>query len=246
MTAFSSDIRAIFPASDFLHIAQFASTETTRYYLNGVHVAPTPDGVHLVATDGLRMGVLRLPATEGYCAPNPVGATPAHIILSISNKAFLAALKATKKDAHWIVIRTETVEVRWMPSQATPAPGEVIDSGLVTQTFPASALLVDGTFPDWRRVVPSLDGAMLGSRASHVVSPHDDAPKARPVTYSGVDPAMFKGMTRAGEPCATFDWNGDGPLLVATQDPRFLGVVMPMRGGLSPDEMAARRAAVLG
>jgi hypothetical protein len=53
-------------------------------------------------------------------------------------------------------------------------------------------------------------------------------------------------MTRPGEPCATFDWNGDGPILVATQDPRFLGVVMPMREGLSPDDMAARRAAVLG
>ena len=246
MTTFSSDIRAIFPAVDFLHIAQFASSEETRYYLKGVHIAPTPDGAHLVATDGHRLGVLRLPATEGYCAPNPVGATPAHIILSIGNKAFRAALKATKRDAHWIVIRTETVEVRWMPSQATPAPAEVIDGGLVTQIFPASALLVDGTFPDWRRVVPSLDGPMLGSRATHIVSPHDDAPKARPVTYSGVDPALFKGMARAGEPCATFDWNGVDPLLVATQDTRFLGVVMPMWGGLSPDEMVARRAAVLG
>ena len=135
-----------------------------------------------------------------------------------------------------------------MPSQTAPAPApaEVIDGGLVTQTFPVSALLVDGTFPDWRRVVPSLDGVLLGSRATHIASPHDDAPKGRPVTYLGVDTALLKGMTRAGEPCATFDWNGDGPLLVATQDPRFLGVVMPMSGGLSPDDMAARRAAVLG
>jgi hypothetical protein len=107
-------------------------------------------------------------------------------------------------------------------------------------------LLVDGTFPDWRRAVPSLDGPVFGSRATHIVLPHDAALKGRPVTYSGVDPALFRGMTRPGEPCATFDWNGDGPILVATQDPRFLGVVMPMREGLSPDDMAARRAAVLG
>lgn len=246
MTAFSSDIRAILPAADFLHVAQFASSEETRYYLQGVHIAPTDGGMHLVATNGHRMGILRLPATEGYCAPNPVGATPSHIILSSINKAFLSAIKATKRETHFIVIRKETIEVRLVSSRSNWEPAEVIDGGLVTQTFPASALLVDGTFPDWRRVVPSLDGVMFGSRATHIVSPHDDAPRARPVTYSGVNPAMFKGMARAGEPAASFDWNGVDPLLVATQDPRFLGIVMPMRGGLSPDEMAGRRVSVLG
>ena len=245
MTTIASDIRAVFPAVDFLHIAQFASTEKARYYLHGVHIAPAPDGAHLVATDGHRMGVLRLLAIDGYCAPNPVGATPEHIILSNTNKAFLAAIKDTRRATHWIVIRAETVEVRMVMGQYVSAPAEVIDSGLVTQTFPASALLVNGTFPEWRRVIPNLDGLMFGSRATHVVSPHDDAPEGRPVTYSGVDLALFEGMARAGEETATFDWVGSGPILVATQDSRFLGVVMPRRDGLSPAEMAARRAAVL-
>lgn len=241
MTTFSPDIRAVFPAADFLHLAQFAITQMSRPYLHGVHIAPTTDGAHMVATDGHRMGILRLPATEGYCAPSPD-----HLILSHTNKAFMAALKDTRKYIHWVVIRTDTIEVRRTDEREGPAPSEVVDSGLVMQTFPAKALLVDGTFPEWRRVVPTLDGPTFGGRADGDAAPTPDYPKGRPVFYAGVNPALFKGMTRGGEPSVSFDWGGAGAVMVATDDPRFLGVVMPIRNGMSPNEIAARRAAVLG
>lgn len=40
------------------------STEETRYYLNGINLEFTPDGVTMAATDGHRMIVLRQPYGE--------------------------------------------------------------------------------------------------------------------------------------------------------------------------------------
>ena len=40
------------------------STEETRYYLNGINLEFTPDGVIMAATDGHRMIVLRQPYGE--------------------------------------------------------------------------------------------------------------------------------------------------------------------------------------
>jgi DNA polymerase III sliding clamp (beta) subunit (PCNA family) len=111
------------------------STEETRYYLNGVNLEFTPDGVVMAATDGHRMIVLRQPYGEHY-------ATGAHASVIVP-RDLVAKLK----------VKLRTLD------ETTLTIG---DDGKLTfehagEMFGGSR--VDGNFPDYRRVVPQdLDG----------------------------------------------------------------------------------------
>jgi len=108
------------------------SNEETRYYLRGVYIEPhAVAGVLLVATDGHRMVVIH--DETGFC-DKPV-------IVGLDKDA----LKATKKDKR-------EREARRVVSDAE---GEVwvndCHGGKLTYVKDP---IVDGTFPDWRRVLP--------------------------------------------------------------------------------------------
>jgi DNA polymerase III sliding clamp (beta) subunit (PCNA family) len=104
-------------ATDLLKAALVcASSEETRYYLRGVHLATSG---HMVTTDGHRMFVARL--TE----------RPAADVI-VPYDAVAAALKlagARCKDIEIDLAATRIGQIQFTP--------------------------VDGTFPDWRRVVPT-------------------------------------------------------------------------------------------
>jgi DNA polymerase III sliding clamp (beta) subunit (PCNA family) len=104
-------------ATDLLKAALVcASSEETRYYLRGVHLATSG---HLVTTDGHRMFVARLaerPATD----------------VIVPYDAVAAALKLA--GARCKEIEIDLAVNRIGQIQFTP---------------------VDGTFPDWRRIVPT-------------------------------------------------------------------------------------------
>ena len=112
------------------------STEETRYYLNGINLEFTPDGVVMAATDGHRMIVLRQPYGEH-------GATAAHASVIVP-RDLVAKLKANKRDGDAMTTLT------------------IGDDGRLTfehagESFGGSR--IDGTFPDYRRIVPQdLDG----------------------------------------------------------------------------------------
>ena len=93
-----------------------ASSEETRYYLRGVHLATSG---HMVTTDGHRMFVARL--TD----------RPAADVI-VPYDAVAAAIKMAGA-------RVEDIEVELLANRI----GQI-------QYTP-----VDGTFPDWRRVVPT-------------------------------------------------------------------------------------------
>ena len=111
------------------------STEETRYYLNGVNLEFTPDGVVMAATDGHRMIVLRQPYGEH-------GATAAHPSVIVP-RDLVAKLKVKHKTL-------DTTDLT------------IADDGRLTfehagESFGGSR--IDGTFPDYRRIVPQdLDG----------------------------------------------------------------------------------------
>ena len=113
------------------------STEETRYYLNGVNLEFTPDGVIMAATDGHRMIVLRQPYGEH-------GATGAH--------------------ASVIVPRDLVAKLQINPRMKTLDTTDLTigDDGRLTfehagESFGGSR--IDGSFPDYRRIVPQdLDG----------------------------------------------------------------------------------------
>jgi DNA polymerase-3 subunit beta len=113
------------------------STEETRYYLNGINLEFTPDGVIMAATDGHRMIILRQPYGEH-------AATGAHASVIVP-RDLVAKLKINP--------RMKTLDTTDLT---------IADDGKLTfehagEMFGGSR--VDGNFPDYRRVVPQeLDG----------------------------------------------------------------------------------------
>lgn len=116
--------------------SEFAiSTEETRYYLNGIylHVADVEGKEMLtaVATDGHRLARIRTPCPDG------ASGMPGIIV---PRKA-VAELARLAKDAEKGEI---TLEVSQAKIRATTGTGIVFTSKLI-----------DGTFPDYTRVIPS-------------------------------------------------------------------------------------------
>jgi len=114
---------------------QFAmSTEETRYYLNGVylHVAKGPDGAVLrcVATDGHRLALVDTPLPEG-AAEMPGVIVPRKTVMEL-RKLVDGADEAS------IAVSLSETKIRF----ATPE---------VTLT----SKVIDGTFPDYARVIPA-------------------------------------------------------------------------------------------
>ncbi|MEO1785476.1 MAG: DNA polymerase III subunit beta [Pseudomonadota bacterium] len=124
----ASDLRRLIDKTRFA-----ISTEETRYYLNGVylHATETDDGapvLRTVATDGHRLALAEITAPEGS-----------------------AGLKGV------IVPRKAVAEARRLIDNATdPVRLDVSDSKIVIKAGRAvlTAKLIDGSFPDYARVIP--------------------------------------------------------------------------------------------
>lgn len=112
---------------------QFAiSTEETRYYLNGiyVHAVETDAGTMLraVATDGHRLARAELPAPQG------AGGMPGVIV---PRKTVAEVVKLVAETEEPVSVRISTAKMRFQ-----------IGSLVLTSK------LIDGTFPDYTRVIP--------------------------------------------------------------------------------------------
>ena len=106
------------------------STEETRYYLNGVLLERADAELIATATDGHRMISRRVAAPDG--AELPEGSSGSLIV----PRAALSAIEGLAKEAR-VTVRLSGVAIR-------------VEAGETTLT----SKLVDGTFPDWRRVLP--------------------------------------------------------------------------------------------
>ena len=120
--------------------AKFAiSTEETRYYLNGVymHAAKGPDGpvLRCVATDGHRLARIDAPLPEG--AEEVPG-------VIVPKKTVGELRKLLDDDEMKIAVSVSETKVRF----ATPE---------VTLT----SKVIDGTFPDYARVIPTANSKRL-------------------------------------------------------------------------------------
>ena len=142
---------AMLPREDFPVMAsseytsKFAiSTEETRYYLNGVymHVAQGEDGPALrcVATDGHRLARID--------APLPEGADEMHGVI-VPRKTVGEMRKLLDDDDAVIAVSVSETKVRF----ATPE---------ITLT----SKVIDGTFPDYTRVIPANNARKLEVDAS--------------------------------------------------------------------------------
>ena len=128
--------RFMVPSKDVQRLiekTQFAiSTEETRYYLNGIymHTVDTDAGMMLraVATDGHRLARSELPA--------PAGATGMPGVI-VPRKTVAEALKLVAEHDSEISVELSTAKIRF-----------VIGNVVLTSK------LIDGTFPDYTRVIP--------------------------------------------------------------------------------------------
>ena len=121
-------LRRLFDKSKFA-----ISTEETRYYLNGVymHVAEGPDGpvLRCVATDGHRLARIDAPLPEG-AADMPGVIVPRKTVAELR--------KLLEDDDATIAVSVSETKLRF----ATPE---------ITLT----SKVIDGTFPDYGRVIPT-------------------------------------------------------------------------------------------
>jgi DNA polymerase III sliding clamp (beta) subunit (PCNA family) len=193
-------------------IAIAASTEATRYYLNGVCVESYSDGTHgLIATDGHRLHSINTQekAVEHF------------IFASDDIKKALAMLKAEEK-----TLKPLKHLLRIIVEHTPPMCALKVSIALVTEnelkeieihekaSFTTKA--IEGNFPDWRRIMPTSE------------------PLAGPIGFNGF---LAHGFTEAakllGDKSALviFNSNGtDNPIPVSIQAaPAFKGVLMPMR-----------------
>ena len=115
------------------------STEETRYYLNGIYLHPTEvrgtPVLRAVATDGHRLARVELPLPEGAAGMPGI----------IVPRKTVGELRKLIDDAE------EDVEIALSPTKIRFSFGEII---LVSK-------LIDGTFPDYERVIPTGNRKLL-------------------------------------------------------------------------------------
>lgn len=129
---------ALVNADLFRIVANFISTEETRYYLRGVFIQRHQlNGVYLVATDGHRMMI----------AHDATGTTESDIIVSL-DKVALNACKPVKHEPGERLLQVDDNGRAQVLTGTDDRLPVAIHHGAI----------IDGTFPDWRRVAcPSLE-----------------------------------------------------------------------------------------
>jgi len=160
-----------------------------RFYLNGVLVEVTENGRFYAATDGHKLVVIREARQE--TDENGQWIIPREVILGI---------KISKRP----VIDTATF------NQESGGRASITYCGTETRFF-----LVDGKFPDWRRVIPSsTSGEIAQFNPDYLVAIRDCA--AATVGING-----YSGLSILH--------NGGNASLYQCDDRTFIAVIMPMR-----------------
>jgi DNA polymerase-3 subunit beta len=142
------------------NVAFTMSTEETRYYLNGVYMhANERDGLTFVATDGHRLA--------RYVLPQPAADVAGAILPASLIKLLQRRLKARGRP-DWLTVELAHNQV-------------TIRHGSETIT----SKLIDGTFPDYMRVIPAdndkvltVDGAELIAAVKQVKTISSDRGRA--------------------------------------------------------------------
>lgn len=194
----------------------FASKEETRYYLNGVFFEINGGKLHLISTDGHRL--IKIPVEiEGKKKPEDMKfIIPSSLIAKIK--------KARGADTVELTIQKDEITISY-------------DGG----TFTDKA--IDGTFPDYTRVIPDQDATVKTEQArrkklAQKVAAAEFAQSAG-VFEIGFNPKYLADFAKVNE---LLGFKGSGVRLSATDEKspvlvtmgggmrdQYLAVLMPMR-----------------
>jgi DNA polymerase III subunit beta len=121
------------------------STEETRYYLNGIYLHATKNNevpvIRAVATDGHRLARMEMIMPEG------AGGMPGIIV---PRKTVIELRKLIDESEDEIEVALSETKIRF----ALPGQGQGSSAALTSK-------LIDGTFPDYDRVIPSANDKVL-------------------------------------------------------------------------------------
>ena len=192
-----SDFSIHVPAAAMRAALVCVSTEETRFYLNGVHVEPLGHEVAIVSTDGHRLFAARFEPLRADFEAMPDQP------LIIPRDAVKKALTGYKGEN--IMIRREGDSYLFGDISFRP---------------------VDGTFPDWRRVLPSDTLPDFGKLAQFNPAYLADVEK--------VGKALIPGRHGPAKPY--LHHMGDGPAVVTFSDIdlRAVMLIMPWRAEAMP------------
>lgn len=126
----------------------FTSAEESRYYLRGVAIESSPlGGVTLTATDGSTLLSIH----------DATGALDGPAVIVRLDKAPLSACRNKPRDPHYAADGSE-----WRRRLVlNPDGAALVRLADGTPVAIQPECLVDGTFPDWRRVMPYMGGASV-------------------------------------------------------------------------------------
>lgn len=232
-------------ANEFQAVAQAVSKEETRYYLNGVFIEATQDGIQLAATNGhILLSAKGSNGSFGGADTEPLSVTGLIIKMDTASKSFKTRI-ADNYD-RWMYCDLTNWTAEFLAIEGEPKEGQSYQRVGIEQFD-----IIDGTFPDWRRVVPEtpsdyvktalktdIDSCvntndpnceemkrMVDSLKTHIVIGFD---AELILTMSKAHKIMVQDNRAKGMEFMCED-SGSGTLVRFSNAPNLQGVIMPMR-----------------
>lgn len=211
--------------ADLFRIASMTvSTEETRFYLRGVLIEPMPTGALLISTDSHRMLVI-----QDFAASFAPGERAAIVRLSPD---VLKACKAKNNESRRMVEIDQGAKRATIVSELDYTQ----ETGGTRRTEIAAGVdvIVDGTFPAWRRVLPAPGPAVAHDAfASHYLASFGDI--GQELARAAFVSASAHAKSRLAKPNLTpamqvLSAKAEGPALVRWYNVgHAFGVLMPCR-----------------
>lgn len=226
-----SPFRCIVSADLFSRAALCVSAEHTRYYLNGVLLDAHPDGgVLLVAMDGHKLVAIRDP--EGKIADGPAIIRATKTTLAAARRRL--SLRELKEGGPLqVVVHGQRLAVAGegyvsAVSAVSGGPDDfaaiAAEPNHVVKAYQWCDTLIDGTFPDWKRLIP------VPANGGDTIPTLDPRLLATMGLALGVaDPTALKLIPTGKE--------GHEPVLVLGEGVDGFGIVMPRRINLKNDPL---------
>jgi hypothetical protein len=235
---------AVYIRADYFGIAASVRPKTdVRYYLEGVCVEPAESGAIMVCTDGHRMIAMR--DREGICN--------APVILRVDSRLIQDCNKKYGKVARHVILTAERDAL--LVGDAYVADKEDAEAAMkkVNRPFnPKSTYinvdpiymlpckpLIDGDYPDWRRVLPKeeeLHPGLVGDYNADYLRDFEALAGRIDWKYHSI---TFFHHKPAADPGDLNRTNAGAMIVRSPGNPDFLGMLMPMHqtplGSTLPD-----------
>lgn len=213
------DVNFTLPAADLRAIidrTRFAmSTEETRYYLNGIYLHEAEkDGVQVlraVATDGHRLAQFEMPLPEGAVGMPGV-----------------------------IIPRKTVGELRKLVDEAADSISISLSANKVRFSFDHIVLtskLIDGTFPDYQRVIPQgndkiveLDPKAFTQAIDRVSTISDGKSRAVKIAMNGKQMTLSASSAEAGSATEEMEVNGETEIEIGFNAKYLLDITSQIEG----------------